>query len=556
MVAQRGARQTTTRSARHAELVEDGERLCRAAARGDLEALRKCIVAEGVRVNACDYDRRSALHLAAAEGHASVAEFLVGARADVNARDRWGNTPLRDAERGWHVKVVKLLQQRGAAGSLRGGSHGSLAADESALGEMFCHASAVGDLGMISRLLRKKASVDSCDSDHRSALHLAAAQGKTAVVQYLIKHKADVSARDRFGADPLHDAVRGEHAQVQQLLFEAGARDGVQSLADATAAVADEAYQRQPLQVRARMGRWLVAREEVQLGKPIGEGAQGKVYKADWRGMTVVVKSLKRDSNATDDMLFENEISLMSTLRHPNLVLFLGAVFEESHMMLMAEFLENGSLEDFFEDMAADNNCPLLVPLTVAHKWATELGQALVFLHRCKPPIIHRDVKPGNILISVQGSLKLADFGLSKIKDHEAGRYRMTGITGTVQYMAPEVMRSEDYDESVDVYSYAMVLWYMIHGDVPLMDARTKDIFRAADSGNAMRPGLERITFAPFKDLIKKTWNDDPRARGTADDIVAALRSMRLPRDVTATAARPPDDYSAVAVAEECSSSQ
>jgi ankyrin repeat protein len=172
MVAQRGARQTTTRSARHAELVEDGERLCRAAARGDLEALRKCIVAEGVRVNACDYDRRSALHLAAAEGHASVAEFLVGARADVNARDRWGNTPLRDAERGWHVKVVKLLQQRGAAGSLRGGSHGSLAADESALGEMFCHASAVGDLGMISRLLRKKASVDSCDSDHRSALHL------------------------------------------------------------------------------------------------------------------------------------------------------------------------------------------------------------------------------------------------------------------------------------------------------------------------------------------------------------------------------------------------
>ncbi len=173
-VAQREARHTTTRSARHAHAdhVEIGEKLCRAAARGDLEALRKCIVAEGARVNACDYDRRSALHLAAAEGHASVAEFLVGARADVHARDRWGNTPLRDAERGWHVKVVKLLQQRGAVGTLRGGSHGSLAPDESALGEMFCHAAAVGDIGMISRLLRKGASVDSCDCDHRSALHL------------------------------------------------------------------------------------------------------------------------------------------------------------------------------------------------------------------------------------------------------------------------------------------------------------------------------------------------------------------------------------------------
>ncbi len=78
-------------------------------------------------------------------------------------------------------------------------------------------------------------------------------------------------------------------------------------------------------------------------------------------------------------------------------------------------------------------------------------------------------------------------------------------------------------------YSYAVVLWFMMHGEIPLDDVPIKNIFRAADSGTALRPRLDRITFAPLKDLIERTWNDDPRLRGSADDIVATLRSMRLP---------------------------
>ena len=86
-------------------------------------------------------------------------------------------------------------------------------------------------------------------------------------------------------------------------------------------------------------------------------------------------------------------------------------------------------------------------------------------------------------------------------------------------------------------YSYAVVLWFMIHGDIPLDDVPIKDMFRAADSHRALRPRLDRITFEPMKDLIKRLWNDNPRLRGSADDIVATLRSMRLPRDPNATGA-------------------
>ena len=104
----------------------------------------------------------------------------------------------------------------------------------------------------------------------------------------------------------------------------------------------------------------------------------------------------------------------------------------------------------------------------LVRSWAIELAQALAFLHQCKPPIIHRDLKPENILLADNGSIKLADFGLSKICQNKGrGQYQMTGKTGTLQYMAPEVMRSEQYDSSVDLYSFALVLWFMIHGETP-----------------------------------------------------------------------------------------
>ena len=83
---------------------------------------------------------------------------------------------------------------------------------------------------------------------------------------------------------------------------------------------------------------------------------------------------------------------------------------------------------------------------------------AIAFLHGCRPPVIHRDIKPGNLLLTAEGHLKVSDFGLSKIfEGAQLGAYQMTGVTGTLRYMAPEVMRSEDYTEKVDVYSFSFV---------------------------------------------------------------------------------------------------
>ena len=93
-----------------------GDKMCKAAAKGDLAAIRM-LVGKGASVNACDYDSRSALHLAAAEGHVDVVQFLLSNNAVVRARDRWGGTPLRDAMRGRHATVEDLLRRAAASRS-------------------------------------------------------------------------------------------------------------------------------------------------------------------------------------------------------------------------------------------------------------------------------------------------------------------------------------------------------------------------------------------------------------------------------------------------------
>ena len=330
-------------------------KMCHAAAKGDVAAIRR-LVQMKASVNACDYDSRSALHVASSEGHVVVVEFLLANHAVVDASDRWGGTPLQDAVRGGHVRVQELLRGAGAATDLDESDH--------AQGGRLCKCAAKGDLPSIKKLVSANASVDACDYDRRSALHLAAAEGHVDVVAYLIEQKANVMAKDRFGADALRDAIRGKHTAVQTMLFQYGAKqNSLEVEVDKSSALE---YQALPLHVRARSERWMIERTEIKLGHLLGEGQQGQVLKADWRGMPVVVKILKHADGkaAQDELNFMNEISVMSTLRHPNLVLFLGAVLLSDPKMLVSEFLQGGSLEDYYDKRFDDKKRPFLPPIS------------------------------------------------------------------------------------------------------------------------------------------------------------------------------------------------
>ena len=235
---------------------------------------------------------------------------------------------------------------------------GSMSQLENSPGERMCKAAAIGDLRSLRTLVVDKgASVNARNCDGRGALHLAAAEGHQDVVEFLLTCRVDVNAQDRWGGTPLQDATRGGHKRVARLLQRAGAAWIQHSW---SAKVAEEAYSSQPLQMRAKLGCWAIASDEIDLVAGIGQGGQGKVYRAVWRGMSVVVKAIKKSHVALHDDLFENEIMVMSTLRHPNLVLFLGAVFNGPQKMLVTEYLEQGSLLDFYVRMWHTSKAPFL----------------------------------------------------------------------------------------------------------------------------------------------------------------------------------------------------
>ena len=188
------------------------------------------------------YVCRSALHLAAAEGHTHLVRFMVESKANINCLDRWGGTPLSDAQHGNHFATAALLQGLGADPS---------SDDSSREGERMCKAAAKGRIEEIRRLVAGGASVNAADYDGRSALHLAAAEGHDAVVEYLVGERADVRVRDRWGADPLQDAVRGGHRAAQEILLQAGAA------ANRAGDAVEEVTVVSALRSRAGRGEWV-----------------------------------------------------------------------------------------------------------------------------------------------------------------------------------------------------------------------------------------------------------------------------------------------------------
>lgn len=198
--------------------------LLRAASLGDMRTLQR-LVNDGSDFSGGDYDRRTPLHLAAAEGQLQVVQFLLEQSVDPNITDRWGGTPLGDAEFGKHGKVGELLKRHNA--ELGDAQH---LVDESPLSEQaasygdadaICEllwAASENDLINLRRCLAHGIPVNACDYDSRTALHLAAADGQVEAVQYLLAHDHPIHVRDRWGSTPLDEARREARDGVIELL--------------------------------------------------------------------------------------------------------------------------------------------------------------------------------------------------------------------------------------------------------------------------------------------------------------------------------------------------
>jgi eukaryotic-like serine/threonine-protein kinase len=204
--------------------------------------------------------------------------------------------------------------------------------------------------------------------------------------------------------------------------------------------------------------------ERYQLGDPIGRGGMATIYRGqDMRMERVVAIKVLREVYSTDPKFvtrFQREAKAASSLQHPNIVQVYDYGQTDGNYFIVMELIEGTDLRRYLRSrgvLAVDR------AIIIAHDVALGLGAA----HR--RGIVHRDVKPQNVLVGRDGSIKLTDFGIASVyKDINAERLTTTGMTlGTVQYYAPEQAQGEIVSPAADVYALGIVMYEMLAGRTP-----------------------------------------------------------------------------------------
>ena len=196
----------------------------------------------------------------------------------------------------------------------------------------------------------------------------------------------------------------------------------------------------------------------------IGEGDYGKVYLTNWRGTKVVAKVINENLNEEKKYLFTKEYDILRMLHHPHLVQLIG--FVKDPFMIIIEYLSNGDLLNYSQKNFLWNSTKKKISLDIL--------RGLAYIHSRNPEyIIHRDIKPQNILISPGGFAKIADLGLARFFtkdsiDHEIEKNTndkkntnldMSRFVGSKRYMSPEMLNKKLYNCSTDIWSLGIILY-------------------------------------------------------------------------------------------------
>ncbi|KAH1246247.1 Serine/threonine-protein kinase STY13 [Glycine max] len=229
---------------------------------------------------------------------------------------------------------------------------------------------------------------------------------------------------------------------------------------------------------------------------------------------------------------FTQEVAVWHRLEHPNVTKFIGATMGSSELQIqtdnglismpsniccvVVEYLAGGTLKSFLI-----KNRRRKLAFKVVVQLALDLARGLSYLHSQK--VVHRDVKTENMLLDKTRTVKIADFGVARVEASNPND--MTGETGTLGYMAPEVLNGNPYNRKCDVYSFGICLWEIYCCDMPYPDLSFSEITSAVVRQN-LRPEIPRCCPSSLANVMKRCWDANPDKRPEMDEVVAMIEAI------------------------------
>ena len=247
--------------------------------------------------------------------------------------------------------------------------------------------------------------------------------------------------------------------------------------------------------------------------KQLGSGSFGRVFLVSHNetkklyALKVIEKRKLLMSYGKLDIIY-NEINIHSKLDHENIIKLYNVYEDNENINIILEYAPNGNL---YELIAKQKNG---FSEYKAFEYFIQVVNAVYYLHNNN--IIHRDIKPENILIGDDNKIKLCDFGWAK----ELTLENRSTFCGTVEYMAPEIVGSENYDYGVDIWSLGILLYELLYGHSPFRADNTKNIILNIKSHELTYEDKNKNISHSCKDLIKKLLNNNPQKRYKIKDIL------------------------------------
>lgn len=281
-------------------------------------------------------------------------------------------------------------------------------------------------------------------------------------------------------------------------------------------------YNSEPMQDALRT-EFLIDPNDVRLHERIAVGGFAEVFRGTWQGTVVAVKQLLERSSEVKEKL-EQEVEVLSKLRHPNLLLFMGYCVDPP--LICTEFMRRGSLHTILKAGK---------PLEPArnHAVALSVARGMSYLHSRSPPILHLDLKSPNILVDDKWRVKIADFGLARMRQATQVSAK-SQFHGTPEWMAPEMLRAEDYDEHADSYSFGVVLWELLTARKPWEELHPMQIVAVVGySGRILElpqegvPESSNELTALLCDMFRACAQKDPQSRPLFPKILSDLERAR-----------------------------